>query len=159
MPSWFRYTFMIIGLGLIVGFIALVYYEHQRANAAAHWPVVSGAVVATDLERVVSTDKDSRGNRRTSVSWDPKVFYRYTVTGRQFRSESLWLNSHSSFGSEAEGEAFLKPYRIGAPLKVRYNPQDPADAAVIVEPPAYWLLAFCLMGAAFFAAGWYCPKQ
>ncbi len=155
MPRWFPYTFMIIGLGLIIGFIALVYNEHKRVNDAQRWPTTQGIVIATDLERTVSTSKDSNGRTTRSVSWDPKVFYRYAAAGRQFRSDSLWLNSHASFGSEEDGVAFLKPYRIGAKLKVFYNPADPADAAVIVGPPAYWLLAFCLMGAAFFAAGWF----
>ncbi len=162
MPTWMKAVF--IGLGLLIaGGLGWLYVHGQmRASAAEHWPIADGIVIATDLDRdeSTSTSGSSSGRRTTtSVSWFPVVIFRYGVAGHSYRSKNLYLNDVPGFSNEAEGRAFLADYPVGRHLRVFYDPDDPADSAVIIQRPTWLILVFMGIGLVLLAVGILTPRE
>lgn len=155
MPRWAKFLLMGIGAVIMAGTLWYFIYASQRAWAAESWPVAEGRVAANRVEQRQSTDDD--GDHVTH--FDPIVVFEYPVDGRTYRSERLFLNEHDLYDSDRDARAFLYQYQPGTELEVYYNPADPSDAAVIIEGPSWLVLLFVLMGAFFFAAGWFIPAE
>ena len=155
MPRWFKWTFLGIGALLIGGSLFYFVYATMRAAAAEDWPVAEGRVVATRVELGSHTDDDGD----SYVSYDPIVAFDYRVESRTLRSERLHLGERETYDYRADADAFLAEYPVGAPLEVYYNPDNPADAAVIIEGPSWMIFIVTGLGLAFFAAGWFVPVE
>ena len=63
--------------------------------------------------------------------------------------------SGESFGTRADAEAFLEPYRPGATVTVHYDPANPGNAALIVGKAAWPILVLAGTGLIFVAIGWF----
>jgi hypothetical protein len=138
---------------MLAGALALYWEARGRVEAVSHWATTQGVVVATDLDRQVSTSRDSKGRTSTSVSYEPIVFFTYVAGGKTLRSKSLWLNDPEIYSDAVDGDAFLSNYRIGKKLVVRYDPSDLTDAAVILNGPSVGIWIVAGMGIIFFGAG------
>ncbi len=154
MPKWAFLIFPAFGLLFLVGALAIYRSASARVDAVAKWPTTEGTVIATDLERSESSSKDSKGRRTTTVTYEPIVFFRYAAGGKSFRSKSLWLNEAETFSNGAEGDVFLMDYRVGTKLRVRYDPANPSDAAVILNGPSVGIWIMAAMGLICLGAGY-----
>jgi Protein of unknown function (DUF3592) len=111
--------FVILGLLML----AKVGMETLSAGAAAQWPTTLGTVVS------VQVDELEYGN---SVSWFPRVGYRYSVHGRSMLSTQLTPGPQPHWRDRADAERFLERYLNRTGVVVYFNPDNPADA--VLEP-------------------------
>jgi len=142
MPRWMKRTFYVLGIAFMLLPVILFIHGSIRTWSANQWPIAEGRVVATRVE--TSTSSDSDGD--TTYSYDPIVTFDYVVDGRRYRSERLHLNQHQLYDWEPDAQAELRAYPIGGPIDVSYNPENPQDAAVIIEGPTLWLFLFWIFG-------------
>src|SRR5205085_11887250 len=83
----------------------------------------------------------------------PHVRYQFAVNGRIFRGDTIWLDERRSFGSANVAARELAFLEAGTEVEVMYNPQDPREAALMVDKPTWRYLFLALLGALFtFAA-------
>ncbi len=113
----FFLIFLAVGLGLL-GFGARGWW---KSNQASDWPTTQGTL----LERDIIDDSDSDGGTTYRV----KVRYAYTVAGRHLESERLAYGYAGSSGRESHQAIYDKLTR-GESVRVRYNPEDPAEAVL-----------------------------
>ncbi len=135
-----------VTLSLLAGaaLVGLGLWLRARSRACLAWPSVDGQVI------------ESRIDDAHLEMTKPILRYRYAVAGREhvgFRA------SFSGYGvSRAAMEALIRPYPLGATVRVYYNPADPALAVLdrtTESDWAYWLL----FGLGFLALAAYLVGQ
>ena len=163
MPLWVRWIFAAIGAAATAASIAWFVWASVRVAEARDWPRAQGIVVATRVDAEVneSSDTDSRGRSRTSVtySYRPVIAYTYRVGDRRYGSNRIWLADGRTWDNPAEAEAFLADYPVRGPVSVAYNPADPSDAALIVAPPTAAVFIGTAFGLIFLAVAWFVPHD
>ena len=155
MPRWMKRTFYVLGIAFMLLPVILFVHGTIRTWSASQWPVAEGRVVATRV--AISTSSDSDGD--SSTSFDPIVTFDYVVDGRRYRSERLHLNQHALYDWEADAQAELRAYPIGGAIDVSYNPDNPQDAAVIIEGPTLWLFLFWVFGLGLLLPARFIPED
>jgi hypothetical protein len=137
---------IIAGLGLafsVLG-VGFAFVPLRRALASQDWSTALGTIVSSRVERLSTSD---------GPLFQLAVVYRYCVgscdyTGREISTASV------QYGTKRSAERRLQNYPIGAPVTVRYNPANPAQALLkpgINAPTVALGLAF-LASLFFFAA-------
>jgi hypothetical protein len=101
--------------------------QHRAGLESWDWPVVEGQVVEASVHTL---------RARQAPKYLPSITYTYTVAGQPYTGNqrtigddwwtSRWLSS------QAEAQAQIEAYQPEGPVKVYYNPQDPAEA--VLEP-------------------------
>lgn len=126
---WIFGIFFLAGLGMLIG--GFVRTQHTRQ-------FIANAVTAqgTVVENILKTSTDSDG--RSSWAYYPHVRYRIE-DGRD-------LDFISSTGASPPS------YRVGQPVVVLYDPQDPAHAS-INSFGSLWGISLLLMGLGVFFTG------
>ena len=151
MFKWFRIAFVAGGLVILAGAIGFHLYATRRIAAAADWPTAQGRVVASNL---AAPPQGGAGRRRT-LTYRPHITYDYDVAGQSYRNDRIWLLSESASSDPSGAQALLAAYPEGGAGPVRYNPEDPADSALIVAVAIWPLtLIFAGVGLLFLALGW-----
>ncbi|HEV2867142.1 MAG TPA: DUF3592 domain-containing protein [Allosphingosinicella sp.] len=158
MLKWMGLIFIGVGLLITVGTGAWYWHDRQRSADAADWPQAQGTVLSSRVESRSSESSSSGGRSRRSYTYLPAVEYAYSVGGREYRSARVYLGAEQSYGDSSWAEAFVAARPRGGPVAVRYNPDDPADAALIVDGPPWWMLLFPLMGLLFIGIGVAIPR-
>ncbi len=139
--------FFLIGGGLL---IFLILPLAIRAQASVKW-------VPTPCTILSSGVKSHKGENNTTYS--VAVLYRYTVNGREYKSDAYGLMSSSTSG-RASKEKITAQYPAGSEQTCHVNPQNPAEA--VLKPGLGWEiplfgfipLVFLGIGLAIFAASW-----
>ncbi|RMG42912.1 MAG: DUF3592 domain-containing protein, partial [Acidobacteria bacterium] len=114
----------------------------QRARATAHWPRTPGIVLDSRIE----TD-------RHRDAYYPRVEYEYTVRGRRFVGQRVFL--HELGSSYDWARSVVARYPRGASVQVAYDPEDPSRAVLEPGRPGGSLvlllggIALALFGAGF----------
>ena len=152
MFAWFRLAFLAIGFVTIAAALGFQLYGSRRMAAAAAWPVVQARVVESNL-----AGGPHGGNRRnSSITYRPRISYEYEVDGRTYRNDRIWLLTEPRSSNASGALDLLSAYPQGGSGPVRYNPDDPADSALIVEVLLWPLtLIFVGVGGLFLALGWF----
>ncbi|WP_380879115.1 hypothetical protein ACFB49_20470 [Sphingomonas sp. DBB INV C78] len=151
---WPKVLFFCIGL-LIAGLTGGMYgYGWYRLSASDAWEETQARVLASSYHAHESTDSD--GDR--SVSYEPLIRYLYTVEGREYRGRAIRLSNDTSFNDSYEADDFVAAFPAGRVVPVYYDPADPKDAALIIEPPSALLLIGVAFGAIFMAVGAFAPR-
>src|SRR4051812_14459363 len=145
-----RIILISIWLLVIAAASADMIYETRRADAAANWPSVQG--------RIVESGISSSRSRGGADHYDPHIAYEYRANGQLLRGRTIWLGSGLFFDSPEEAEQFMRPYRVGAPVRVFYNPADPADAALIIENLGPMMSLLIFLGVIGLMLTWYWPR-
>lgn len=122
-----------IGALLAIGGVVLFFWLKWQQGEAAYWHNVTGQVERTEIK--VRTSQHARRANRTSYA--PVVHYRYEVQGQTHRNDRTLLNDAISFDAPAEAEAFLADYPVGRDVRVSYNPDNPAQSALVTSGN-YW---------------------
>lgn len=110
-------VFLTIGLG-ILGFGVRSLMKSQQVE---DWPKTWGTLLQREL--VESSDSDG-------TTYRVEVRYRYAVAGREYESDRI---AFGYTGSSAHGTHVAIHRRLldGDTVQVRYNPADPAEAALV----------------------------
>jgi hypothetical protein len=139
-----------IWVAVIAIAIVFMVYDSRRFEAARQWPSVEG--------RVVDSGWDSNSSRGQTSSYSARVRYRYRVGDRVYEGHRIWPTAGVSFDTESAARNFVRPWAAGAPVRVYYDPANPADAALVIESmggPAIFIILIALM---LIAGTWYWPR-
>ena len=121
-----KIAFSMVFAGFGVGFIVYGYNVLQNAKQSEKWPVVNGTVILSKIEKRENTT-GTGVKRRTTVSYLPKIEFKYSIKGREYKSNNV------VFGQSTEGAGnIVQRYPKGEKVKVYYNPSDHATA--VLEP-------------------------
>lgn len=127
-------TTLVYLVGLAI--VALIWFLHirtaRKAEAAASWPTVTGAIESSAVREKVETD--SEGDSETA--WYPEVAYAWTVNGQRHTGRRIQFGETPRFAREAAAQAVCDRYRAGASVPVRYNPADPSEAVLETRKPS-----------------------
>jgi hypothetical protein len=116
-----------IGTLLLIIFIGVIYYTvrtgvQRKIRAAQDWPETEGQVLVSEV-------RDEGGEN----GWRAHVVYRYEVDGRVYENSRIAVAvEYGREGFQAQEELAAR-FPAGAPVTVYYNPQNPAEAALIKE--------------------------
>lgn len=138
-----------IGFGLLI-LLFLVAHRRRLARATT-WPVVPGRVTISRVEERRGSGESGPRHR----SYEAVVEFRYEVGDLSFSSRQIALGWRTS-GSRKGAEAVVARYPVGATVEVRYDPDNPSEAALERPRAASWLL----LGAALacFAVALYASR-
>ena len=115
-PTLFFALFLVIGLAML-GFAGRAWW---KSTQVAQWPSVEGEW----LQRSLAENSDSDGS-----TWQVKVRYAYTVAGRRYEADRVAFGYVGSSG-QAGHQAIYDKLMSGDHVRVRYNPDNPAEAAL-----------------------------
>ena len=127
------------GAYISAGFVRDIYF----ALKSKQWPTASGKVVDLDIVMTPAV-------RGTYTS--PLVGYEYEVRGVRYTSKRIdYSGRGSSLGSwSGPSRNYLRRYREGGPLTVRYDPNEPRRAVLETGPTLgnflRLLLGFAVLG-------------
>ena len=103
--------------------------DFQMARESVHWPKTTGII---EISEVVTSESSmsSRKSRKTT-NYSANIKYSYTVTGRRFVSNQIYVGSEgqsTSFSSDAY--EYTSKYPVGRQVKVSYSPILPREAVL-----------------------------
>ena len=112
----------------------------KSAFGSSDWNTTTGEISASYV--------DTTGSENTGFSYTAKVEYSYVVDDRLYESDRIGFGEPVQ-PSLADASAIIKPYEIGHPVTVYYNPDDVAYA--VLEPgPTFNIIWPCATGLIFF---------
>lgn len=99
---------------------AVVYWRGMSKNRASRsWQQVASQVIESGVM--------GRGDES-----EPYATYEYQVGGRTYRNDRIFLvNTPSGHPGKIAAE-----YPVGRPVQVYYNPNNPAEAALVLNHPS-----------------------
>lgn len=155
--------FLVPGLGLCLFALSYDGYRYLLGTDAKTWPVAIGRVEAHGVRDVEGRRSWYNPRRRydpanVTTDYEPVIAYSYVVGDRRYRGERIWLIGRPQrWETPEQVDHFVAGLRPQA-LPVRYNPADPADAALILHSgiePGFWTsLASVPIGLGFAWIGW-----
>jgi hypothetical protein len=131
-------AFLLPGVAVALGvlFAMKTLSLRREARACAHWPTVTGTIIAARVDTAVVdniTETDEHGHVRP----DDKVVtasvrYAYRVADRDYQSTRLYPGRPVFSGNSCAAAAVVAKYPPNATVAVHYNPANPAEA--MLEP-------------------------
>lgn len=108
---------------LAVALFLLRFFRHsvRRAAESRHWPIVEGSVIETSLKVI----QDSQQQR-----FRPLVEYAYRVGTTDYRCSRIQWGGLVDLPSRSAAAKVVGHYQTGKPIKVYYNPRQPAVAVL-----------------------------
>jgi len=113
------YGVLALAIGGVTLYLALQVSGELKTKRT--WPTVPGAI----LERKVG---EPMGKGRNYI---PVVVYRYTVGGKTYTNDQVYMIRRTGLLADKAQELVDG---FPDPVPVRYNPQDPQDAFLILNP-------------------------
>ncbi|WP_249779185.1 DUF3592 domain-containing protein [Bradyrhizobium sediminis] len=143
---------LVVALGAF-GFVTALFALalHRQASLARQWPVVSGTIRTSGLERFVGTPSERL--ERGQIMFQAKVTFAYRYNGVAYVSEAASLGGKVTSTSSGLVQRFARKYPDGATVKVYVNPANPSEATL--EPRAGFVWLLWLLVAAFWAGAFY----
>ena len=108
---------------LVVAMVLIWLFRHavHRATQSRHWPSVEGSVIETSLEVIADSEQ---------WRYRPLVEYAYRVRERDYRCSRIQWGDRIDLPSRAAAARVIGHYRTGKPVKVYYDPRQPAVAVL-----------------------------
>ena len=145
---------LMIGLSLMAGGIVYLAWQLVEQYPSYSWPTVEGKVVAQQLRTFVVHRR-----RHTDQEAELSLSYEYTVAGQNYHADqySLWAQKYRD--GEQTVRAFANEHQQGMPIKVHYDPKDPAIA--VLMPGADWPTSstYLIFGSFLAFFGWIVRKS
>ncbi|WP_083876531.1 DUF3592 domain-containing protein [Ideonella sp. B508-1] len=132
----------LFGITLAIGAIPLAIKSMRRIRLyrqAQDWPKVP----ATITESSVREDTDGDG-----TSYLPEFSYRYSVSGREYRS-SVHTEGLPFPSTEDAARQMVKKFAAGSTVQVAVNPTNPAVAVLDTGFPKPWYVLMVASIVAF----------
>ena len=137
---WFN-VFLVVsfGVALLFGWFGVkifLSYQHTKQKLAdsQFWQEGEASVIASEVERIVRRDEDSR-----TVTFLPRVAYAYVVDGHYYQGDQIGFGRFE-FSAERIANGIIGNYPVGEKVQVFYNPLDPQEAVLertIFRPSSY----------------------
>ncbi|MGL4396429.1 MAG: DUF3592 domain-containing protein [Hyphomicrobium sp.] len=149
--------FLLTLFGALV-FLGLFAALARNVHRARRWPKAFGVITRSEVitfTRASSPGGSSSRNSGPRIGYKPVVHYRYSVNGRQHIGHNVELDSESG-GSESFARKCAARYPLNRQVIVRYDPENPARAALEFRIGIAWVLlvvGLLLAVAALFASG------
>ena len=118
--GWIVFFLGLVSLVLLVGIVDAA-IDIWRANRAEAWPTANGVVIES---------RTRPGCSRAGKGYSTTVRYRYQVDGKDYESRRIIFGA-ASCDPEHFARSSMKEFPVGAEIKVRYDPQAPAEAVLI----------------------------
>jgi hypothetical protein len=126
-----------VGLIFILAGLSFFYFltgELRSIWECRNWPTVPGMIMSS---KVVETDRmetNTLPNRKGMVSrfvYLPTIAYNYTVEGRKYRSNKvfLWMDAED-FHKPENAREIVDRYPVGKEVTVYYNPENIGEAVL-----------------------------
>jgi hypothetical protein len=115
---------ILVSTAVVVAFISLFSYEHQRFNRP--WPSVAARVLEA---RVVVIGTEDHAYRAGSVLYRAEAHVSYEVNGTHFE---LWLPASNIDSDKAYLQIWLSQKKSKLCI-VHWNPNNPADIEAILN--------------------------
>lgn len=136
--------------GTVAALIALAIQRHARL--ARHWPVTTGTIATSGLERFRSAGTD---RRRGQIMFKARISYTYGFDGVNYTGTVASLGGEVSSTSDRAVQWWVKSYRDGQTVDVYVNPANPSES--VLEPRAkgiwvVWAIIAVIWGMAAFVA-------
>jgi hypothetical protein len=137
--------------GTVIALFALVL--HRQASLARKWPVVTGKIKLSEIERYRAVRQNGGTGSRTM--YQRRVAYTYKYNDLTYTNNHATLASSMASSSSWLVRKSTTEYKDGANVKVWVNPANPSQATL--EPRAgfvwvLWLAAAAIWGVAYYAA-------
>jgi hypothetical protein len=146
--KYLRIVMLFAGMALMAwGGVVLVRNQLRGAEVRG-WPRAQGRITMSQVDTLHATEVGNAGD------FYPHLRYDYIVNGRTYHGETLYLDEHRSFGSANVAARELVFLEVGAEAEVLYNPQNPQEAALIVDKPTWRYFFVFLFGALLAWLGW-----
>jgi hypothetical protein len=125
----------LVGGGLLIVILSLVILltvsvrrlVGTKIQEAEHWPSTQGVVLTSEV-------RDAGGDS----GWYANVVYRYEVGGCVYENSRIAVAVEPGSQSFQAHQQLAARYPVGAQVMVYYNPQNPADAALMIGDPNSW---------------------
>lgn len=151
-------VFTLAGFALFVAMLSRVLTKHTREMKK--WPTTEGRIVRSEIATTVQRHR--RPNRADDMvtMYVPRIVYSYQADGHTFEGDDIGWTTTSNRRSVAEKQ--VKRHPLNAPVRVHYDPADPAKATLSPSmgmiPLVLWLFAAAMAFGAF-AVGWLIPGR
>lgn len=118
------------GLGLALTVIAA--RQLGQSNAARHWPVTPGKIVAIEAKEYIYHRWHRPGRTRAVQLYEPQLEYEYFVKGVPYVSNRVGFGTYRF---ELEAATQFVQRLADDQISVHYNPRDPGQAVLDVNAP------------------------
>lgn len=149
--KYLRIAMLVLGMAMVIGGGTLFAKNYIRTAEVRSWPRTQARITESQVETLHRQEVGNEGD------FMPHVRYDYLVQGRPFHGDTLWLDEHRSFGSANVAARELAFLEAGTETEIMYNPQDPREAALMVDKPTWRWFFLALLGVLFVRLGW--PKR
>lgn len=125
----FIVLFIVFGL---IGALAFWYGWRtvKKNQAAATWPTVTGKIIGAELDSYIKTDDD--GDKTTMYT--PLITYEYVVEGETYTCTRVRVQAPVATNFQSVQLKELEKYPIGSAVEVHYDPFNPEDALLKLDP-------------------------
>jgi len=157
-PFLIALLLLLAALGMVRWRVAAIRAILSRASS---WPSTPGTILVSRLE-------NGEDNDIFFAVFRPRVEYEYSVAGRTYRSDRIWLRGRPPFGFRSFAEATLAQFPAGTTVKVFHHPNEPEVSALVLESSesAIWrgasgglmIAIVALIFASLFEPGIYRPQ-
>lgn len=139
--KYLRIVMLLVGVTLIVGGAGFFTRNYLRTAETRHWPHAQARITDSRVETLHRQEVGNAGD------FMPHVRYDYAVQGRHFHGDTIWLDERRSFGSANVAARELAFLEAGTAVEIIYNPQDPREAALMIDKPTWRYFFLSLLGA------------
>ena len=109
----------ILGILLGLGLLGWCAYLHALGKGSRSWPPAEGTILRAGVR--VQGRRSDEGRDYAHF-----VVYQYTVGGRLFQGDRIAIGGKWVSATESEARRQIERYRVGAKVRVFYDPSDPA---------------------------------
>ena len=123
---------VIIVLAAIFGAISYWYgWRTMKKNkAAAKWPTVPGVIISAELDSYIKYDDDGDA----TTMYTPLITYKYEVEGQVYKHNRVRVQAFAATNMQSVSSKKLEKYPVGDEVDVHYDPFDPQDALLEIDP-------------------------
>ena len=145
-PSVAGAVFLI--LGGIFWQVALNRRKKSGVVSIDDWEKTGGKVLTARLEQHESQHADKAG-KHIDIAFEPIIEYVYQVKDVEYQGNKVFAGLAEKMGEE-DAKEIMQSYSANSYVQVRYDPNNPADSALLPHPDhasntmitAYLLVAF-----------------
>lgn len=115
--------------GVVIAVIATG-YGLLKLKSSGEWESVDGVILESSIEKIIRSSQMRAGGDR-AIDYKVNLRYRYSVNGQELTGDNVVAGVPNIAGSKIVAEDMLSQYPAGKTVPVFYNPDNPADAALI----------------------------
>ncbi|AZO67631.1 MAG: DUF3592 domain-containing protein [Mesorhizobium sp.] len=149
MPQNLGAAALLLVMGLFI--LRMGFAQKSLAERAAKWPITTGRIDASGLQKFQIRDRlQGGGYRPWRTVFKSRVVYSYSVVGQRYAADRIAFGSNvtASLPSLVSGQS--ERYLQGDKVEVRYDPANPAAAVLECRVRGLWVL---WVSASAFLAG------